>query len=148
LEKLQYIPSGSTFSRHYLIAPFVFSVIASLWPKYFKKILLFILATELCLLVIFFFYDFKPNAAFSALYKINSSFFVLLGFLSRENGFWLGYLAGRLVRLGLPELTMNLFLVFAEIFIISLSVVFALIIHRLSIWLAEFLKGEEVMMIQ
>jgi hypothetical protein len=48
LEKLRFIDSNSSFSPLYFLTAFVFSAIASIWPGYFKKILVYILAAELC----------------------------------------------------------------------------------------------------
>jgi hypothetical protein len=70
------------------------------------------------------------------------SFFVLGGYLSRVGAFWDGYWSGRL------GLSLGLGLLVGEMIIIGLSIILALAIHRLSIWLTEIWIGKEELLIQ
>lgn len=143
LQKLQLENFHSPYSALFFLTPFVFSAIAAKWPKYFKKVLLFILVTELCLLITLLFKDAEHNPVFIPIGMFNDSFFVLFGYLFNTNGFWLGYYAGRL---GIPSLDLGLLI--GEMILIGMSVILALAIRKLSMWLMDFWSEEEDLSMQ
>lgn len=146
LEKLRFIGSDSYYSPVYFLTAVVFSAIAAMWPGYFKRVLMFILAIELCWLIILWIQGneltveyARHSVGYDRLTFFNGSFFVLVTYLARVSAYWYGYYAGRL---GLPE---GLALLVGEMIMIGLSFILQLTIHKLSIWLTENWMGEDLM---
>jgi hypothetical protein len=150
LEKLRFIGSDSYYSSVYFLTAFVFSAIAAIWPGYFKRVLVFILAIELCWLIILWIQGneltveyARHSVGYDRITFFNASFFVLVAYLTRVSAYWYGYCAGWL---GLPE---SLALLVGEMIMIGLSIIPALAIHKLSIWLSEiWIKEEEAWMLK
>jgi hypothetical protein len=139
LEKLRFIGSDSYYSPVYFLTAVVFSAIAAIWPGYFKRVLMFILAIELCWLIILCIQGNENGAGFERITFLNFSLFALVAYLFKVGAYWGGYAAGEL---GLSD---GLAWLFCEMIILGLSFILVLPIRKLSIWLTENWMGEDLM---